>query len=302
MSYQLFIMDRAYSSWSLRGHLLLAGFGITYRPVHAHWPGPEFDEMMKRIPPARTVPALEIRGSGAPVLVWDTIAIAETLAERHPEIAFWPKAPAARAAARSLAAEMHGGFSALRSECPMNIRKIYAGFQPSKAVLADVERAQELWAWARENFGGEGPFLFGGEITVADAFFLPLATRMMTFGLPVREENTAYIDALHRLPAFRRWRAMALATSATNRVYEFNLPVSSTALPGATPLPAKAVEGREPINELCPYSGHPVSPDSIAEIDGTVIGYCNPFCRDKTVADAEAWPETVQLLCQAGAA
>ena len=172
MTYTLFIQDRAYSSWSLRGHLLLAAFDIPFATRHEFWRSPEYDALRAEIAPARTVPALR----GDDMFVWDSLAVAETLAERHP--GFWPADPAARAAARSLVAEMHSGFGALRADCPMNLRRRWAGFTPSDAVLADVARITALWAWARENFGGEGPYLFGA-FSVADAFFTPVASRAM---------------------------------------------------------------------------------------------------------------------------
>lgn len=296
MTYRLFIMDRAYSSWSLRAHMLLEPFGLAHETVQANWPGPEWDALLKRVAPSRTVPALEIEEGGAAHLVWDTLAIAETLAERHPGAGHWPEAPGARAAARSLAAEMHSGFGALRRDCPMNLKAVYEGFSPGADVMKDVERIRALWAWARERFGGGGPFLFGERFTAADAFFLPVASRFASFGLPRSPEDDAYIDELHRHPVFRRWRAMALANAHVVKDDEADLPRTGAFGPGAAPLPAKAVTGAAPVNDACPYSGKPVSPDSLAEIDGVVIGYCNPFCRDKSAADAEAWPETVAAL------
>ena len=296
MTYRLFIQNRAYSSWSLRGWLLFEAFGLSCQVTHARWPGPEWDDLVKRVEPARTVPALEIEDETGTALVWDSLAIAEELADRHPDAGHWPADPAARAAARSIAAEMHSGFGALRKECPMNIRREFLGFEPSEATLADVARARALWAWARERFGGGGPYLFGAAFTAADAFYLPLASRLATYGLPRGAEDDAYIDALHRLPAFRRWRAMAYADPATLDMYEPPLKTTGGYGPGAAPLPARAVEGVALANDACPYSGKPVSPDSLAEIDGVVVGYCNPFCRDKSVADAEAWPATAELL------
>ncbi len=296
MSYHLFVMDRAYSSWSLRGWLLFEAFGIPARVTQANWPSPEWDALLARVAPARTVPALEIEEGGETALLWDTLAIAETLAERHPQAGHWPAAPAARAAARSLAAEMHSGFRALRGACPMNLKAVYSGYEPSPEVLADVERIRALWAWARSRFGGEGPFLFGAKFTAADAFFLPVASRFASFGLPRGSEDDAYIEALHRLPAFRRWRAMAVANPHVVAEDVADLPVTGAFGPGEAPLPARAASGVKPVNETCPYSGKPVAADSLAEIDGIVVGYCNTFCRDKTVADALAWPATVSLL------
>lgn len=290
MTYRLYIMDRAYSSWSLRGHLLLDAFDLPFAVTHAEWPSPEFDALRAEISPGRTVPALKIGDD----LVWDSLAIAETLAELHPEKPFWPKDSGARAAARSMAAEMHAGFSALRSECPMNLRRRYDGFAQSEAVQADVARVEDLWSWARSRYGAGGPFLFG-EYGAVDAFFTPLASRLATYGLPQSDVAAAYVDAVHRVPAFRRWRAMAYAAPRENPAYEFDLRRYDDFGPGAAPLPATAADGPS-LNDACPYSGKPVDPNSIAEIDGLKIGYCNPFCRDKSVADAEAWPATVRLM------
>ena len=290
MTYRLYIMDRAYSSWSLRGHLLLDAFNLPCAVTFAEWPSPEFDALRAEISPGRTVPALKIGED----LVWDSLAIAETLAEVHPDLPFWPKGSGARAAARSIAAEMHSGFSALRSDCPMNLRRRYDGFEPSEAVLADVARVEELWGWARSRYGDDGPFLFG-EYGVVDAFFTPLASRLDTYGLPQSDMAAAYVDAVHRVPAFRRWRAMAYANPRENPAYEFDLPRRGGYGPGAAPLPAGVSDGPA-MNDACPYSGKPVDPESIADIDGLKIGYCNKFCRDKSVVDAEAWPASVQLM------
>lgn len=288
-------MDRAYSSWSLRGHLLLDAFDLPFAVTHAEWPSPEFDALKAEIAPGRTVPALKIGGDDGD-LVWDSLAMAETLAELHPDLPYWPKDSAARAGARSLAAEMHSGFSALRSDCPMNLRRRYDGFQPSEAVLADVARVEELWGWAKSRFGDSGPFLFG-EYGAVDAFFTPLASRLDTYGLPQSDMAAAYVEALHRVPAFRRWRAMAHAVPRENPAYEFDMPRREGFGPGAAPLRAAVSDGPS-LNDACPYSGKPVDASSIAEIDGLKVGYCNTFCRDKSVADAEAWPKTVDLLAR----
>lgn len=176
----------------------------------------------------------------------------------------------------------------------MNLRRRYKGFEISDAVRADVARTEDLWSWTFDRFGGDGPFLFGA-YTAADAFFTPLASRLDTYDLPMSDQTAAYVDALHRVPAFRRWRAMAHAATRLNEAYEFAYERRSGFGPGAQPLPASRAEGPA-LNENCPYSGKPVDTGSIAEIDGLKIGYCNPFCRDKSVADAEAWPQTVALM------
>ena len=158
MTYDLVIGDRAYSSWSLRGWLLFDAFGI---PVTVHTARLYTDElatMLKAYFPARTAPTMRTP-EGA--VVPETIAIAEELATRHPRAGLWPDAPVARATARVLAAEMHAGFGALRSHCPMNLRVSYTDCAPTPAVLADLARLEVLWAWARDATGARGAWLCG---------------------------------------------------------------------------------------------------------------------------------------------
>lgn len=290
----LAIAERTYSSWSLRGYLLAESSGLPFRTRHAPLRTPEFEALAADFAPARTVPMLELEGPSGPVRLWDSLAIAETLHEAAPEAGLWPSDPAARAAARSLAAEMHGSFLALRRACPMALESRYEGFEASDEVLADVARIETLWSWARETFAGcEGPWLFGVRFSAADAFYAPVAARFVTYGLggPAAQ---AYCEAVYAHPAFRRWRAMGVAEGVRVARYEMDLPQRPRF--GPAPLPAKAVEGVEPVNAACPYSGRPVAPDSLAEIAGRVIGFCNPFCRDKSVADAAAWPKLQRLL------
>jgi glutathione S-transferase len=171
---------------------------------------------------ARTVPALKIDGREDAVL-WDTLAIAETLAERHPESGLWPERLPARALARALAAEMHSNFTALRSACPMNLRRSYAGFAPSDAVRADLARIETLWARARRDHGAGGPWLFGA-YSLADAFFAPVAARVATYGLPMGGPAMDYV-ALHLAdPAFLAWRREGLADPFVQAHYDLDLP------------------------------------------------------------------------------
>ncbi len=253
---------------------------------------PELAALFDRFAPARTVPALCLDGGREAVLVWDSLAIAETLAERYPDIAFWPPDPAARGLARSLAAEMHAGFGALRSACPMNLRRAVTGFVPSEAVLADLARLEVLWGAARAR-GAEGSWLFG-EYSIADAFFAPVATRIATYDLPVSAEAAAYVATHLSDPLFRQWRAIGLSDPVMQPQYEFDLPARPW--PGPAPLPARAISGMTPVNDACPFSGKPVAAYSLAEVAGTVIGFCNTGCRDKVVADPEAWPKAMALL------
>ena len=282
MTYDLAIGDRAYSSWSLRGWLLLDAFGIPVRTRTARLYTEELPRLLEEFRPARTVPVMRCPDG---TLVMESLAIAEELASRHPEAGHWPQDPRARAVARSLAAEMHAGFGALRSQCPMNLRVSYAETPMTDALRADLDRLETVWAWARETTDGDGPWLCGA-YSVADAFFAPVASRIATYDLPVSEPARAYVAAQLAHPSFRRWRAMALVAGANQEVYPPDHP--RRPCPGPGPLPAPAVEEGTPENAACPYSGKPVA--HLLEAGGRVFGFCNAFCRDKTVADPLAWP------------
>lgn len=221
MTYTLAITDRAYSSWSLRAWLLFAKLDIPVATVFTRIYTPEFLDGLADFAPARTVPALRIDGGRAPIVVWDSLAIAETLAERFPDRRFWPGDPVARGLARALAAEMHASFQALRSACPMNLRQACAGFEPSEAVRADLARIEALWATARET-GAAGPWLFG-EWCAADAFFAPVAARIATYDLPVGPAAAAYVGTQLADPAFLAWRAEGLADDHVQDTYAMDL-------------------------------------------------------------------------------
>lgn len=286
MTYDLAIGDRAYSSWSLRGWLLFDAFGIPVKTHTARLYTDELPRLLESFFPARTVPVMRTpEGSVVP----ESLAMAEELASRHPEARLWPSDPAARAVARVLAAEMHAGFAALRSHCPMNLRVSYTDCAPPEAVLADLARLETLWGWARAHTGGEW---LCGAYSVADAFFAPVATRIATYNLPVGPAAHAYVAAHLAHPSFRRWRAMGHADGADQPFYRRDYPQRPWT--GPQPLPATAAEGREAVNSACPYSGKPVT--HVLTLDGTRYGFCNAFCRDKTVADPEAWPAFMALL------
>lgn len=291
MTYDLAIGDRAYSSWSLRGWLLFDAFGIPVRTRSARLYTKEFSSFLAEYFPARTVPVMRTP-EGA--VVPESLAIAEELASRHPEAGLWPSDPKHRAVARVLAAEMHAGFVALRNHCPMNLRVSYSDCQPTEAVLADLARLEEIWAWARRETRSTGPWLCGA-YSAADAFYAPVATRIATYNLPVGPEAQAYVDAHLAYPSFRRWRAMGMIDGADQDFYRRDYP--RRPWPGPKPLMAQVIDFRPAENEACPYSGKPVT--DVLELDGRVWGFCNPFCRDKTAADPEAWPKFMAMLAAA---
>ncbi|MEJ2036876.1 MAG: glutathione S-transferase [Maritimibacter sp.] len=287
MTYDLYIGDRAFSSWSLRGWLMFENFGI---PCRTHMVGLYTGTMaadLAPLAPAKLVPVMRTPDG---IVVGETLAMAETLAERHPEAGLWPEDPEARALARWLVAEMHSGFTALRGACPMQLLRQYDGFQPSEAVRADLDRLETIWTMAREKFGGSGPWLFG-RYSLADVVYAPVAARIAGFGLPVSAEAQAYVATHLADPAFRRWRALGLTVSYDPEPYAQDLP--HLPWPGPQPLAAKAVDHGPSVNAACPYSGDPVS--DFLEFDGKIYGFCNPACRDKTVNDPEAWPAFMAL-------
>jgi glutathione S-transferase len=287
MPYTLLVGDRAYSSWSLRGWLLFEAFGLTARVRSTRMYSDAFAHDLADFAPARTVPVVRTPEGG----LWtDSIAIAEGLAETHPEAGHWPSEPHAHAAARSLVAEMHSGFTALRGACPMNLRVRSGGFAPSDAVLADLSRIEALWSHAR-GLAGNGPWLFGA-YSAADAFYAPVAMRIAGYGLPVSAMAQAYVDAHLSHHPLRRWRAMGEAEDRTLDVYEIHAPAERFPFP--EPIPAHAVDAGPSVNDACPYSGEPVT--HFMEAEGRAWGFCNAFCRDKTVADPAAWPEFTALL------
>lgn len=285
MTYELFLGHRTYSSWSLRGWLMFEKFGLPYRTRMVGIYAGTARRDLAPAAPARLVPAM-IAPDGT--VVGDTLAMAETLAERHPDAGLWPEEPAARALARWLVAEMHSGFTDLRGACPMDLGRAYAGFAPDAGVRSDLARIELLWAHARERFGGE--WLFGA-YSLADVFYAPVAARIATYGLEVGGEAEAYVARHLRDTAFRQWRAMGAADPLPANPYPKDIALRDW--PGPAPVAAEVCGGPSE-NATCPYSGKPVTHFLTAE--GRTFGFCNAFCRDKTVADPGAWPAFMALL------
>ena len=200
---KLIIGNKAYSSWSLRGWLACRLSGLPFEEVVVPLYDAEWDRRREGdefAPSSGKVPLLW----DGDIVVWDSLAILEYLNEKVGGDRFWPVEPAARAMARSMAAEMHSSFAALRRECSMNVRQIFEGGTPSPAVLADLARIVELWAQARARHGGEGEFLFGA-FNAVDAMFAPVCTRIVTYGLPVPRFATAYVMAVLNHPWMQDW-------------------------------------------------------------------------------------------------
>ncbi|WP_353535351.1 glutathione S-transferase [Cognatishimia sp. WU-CL00825] len=287
MTYDLILGDYAYSSWSLRGWLLFEKFGIASKQQLLDFKSEtSVADQMPEFAPAKTVPTMRTADG---VVIGESLAMAEELASRHPEAGIWPKASRARAIARSLASEMHAGFMALRSECPMNLRLAYADTNPSEAVLSDIARLETIWAWARAESQESGPWICG-DYSAADAFFAPVAARLAGYDLPLSTAARSYVMTHLADPAFRRWRAIGLVHGA--HLHRYDKPFATQAWPGPAPLSAKVSEA-EPENTNCPYSGKPST--HMLELEGRVFGFCNAFCRDKTLVDPEVWPAFMAL-------
>lgn len=212
---KLYIGNKNYSSWSMRPWVLLRHFGIPFEEQLVRFdsfaPGSQFKQTLAALgAPTAKVPLL-VEDDG--FLVWDTLAIAEHLAERHPEHALWPRDARQRSRARSLCAEMHSGFTALRSHCPQNIEahlpEVGAKVLAEQAgVRADLARLVQLWQDALNASGG--PFLFG-EFGIADAYFAPVVGRLRTYALPVPDDVAAYMQRVWASPGVAAWVADALA-------------------------------------------------------------------------------------------
>jgi len=201
MQYRLILGNQAYSSWSLRGWLLLRAFGIDCELEVVPLRTERFDAFEREHYPSRTVPTLRVVDGADNLLIWDSLAIAEFLHEQHPHAGIWPDDLSARAAARSLAAEMHSSFNALRATMPMNVRREYANFTPAADALFDIRRIEALWDWAGDHWGRSGAYLFGDDFCAADAFFAPVASRFQTYGVDLSANSQLYVEALLHHPA-----------------------------------------------------------------------------------------------------
>jgi glutathione S-transferase len=210
---QLYIGNKNYSSWSMRPWVLMRQAGIDFEEVMVRFdsfePGSVFKTTVEAVNPVGTVPVL-VDGE---IAVYDTLAICEYLAETYPEKKLWPEDRARRARARSVCAEMHAGFRALRTHCGMNIEADLARqgqliLRDQAGVRNDLARLVRMWSDLLADHGG--PMLFG-DFSIADAYYAPVATRLRTYALPVPLEVAAYVERVHALPGVRAWIDEALA-------------------------------------------------------------------------------------------
>ena len=204
-AFTLVVGNKNYSSWSLRGFLAARAAGVAFDEVLVRLSEPGSKDELLKHSPAGKVPVLK-HGDR---VIWDLLAIIEYLAEVRPRAGLWPADPGARAHARSIAAEMHAGFRALRAGMPMNLKKSLPGKGRGRDVADDIERICAIWADCRATYGAGGPFLFG-DFGAADVMYTPVATRFRTYAVELDEICQAYVDAVLVRPDYLEWHAAAL--------------------------------------------------------------------------------------------
>lgn len=205
MSLQLVIGDKRYSSWSLRAALALELTGAPYTEQLILLNRPDTQALILKHSPTAKVPLLKTADGP----VWDSLAIAEYLAESYPQAHLWPRERYARARARSACAEMHSAFVALRTHMPMDLQRNEALAEVPEAVRADIQRVCNLWLECRELFGAEGSYLFGS-VSLVDAFFAPVACRLRSYKVELPAVAEDYVNTIYQWPAFQKWYQAAL--------------------------------------------------------------------------------------------
>ncbi len=201
---KLYIGNKNYSSWSLRGWLVLKAFGLEFEEVVLKLFSDEFYQTLEGKTPAAKVPVL-LDGE---VKVWDSLAICEYVNETYLKGKGWPASVVDRARARAVVAEMHAGFFAVRNEMPMNCRA-KRRVELTEAALSDIEKIDALWQALRKDYAAQGPWLFG-KFSIADVFYAPVVLRFITYGTQVSELSAEYMKTVHNLPALQAWLEDAL--------------------------------------------------------------------------------------------
>jgi glutathione S-transferase len=208
--YTLFIGSKNTSSWSLRPWLAMKMAKLPFEDVLIVLRQPETKEQIKPHSPSGKVPALRIADGATVETVWDSLAICETLAERHPDARMWPQDAAARAHARSIAAEMHSGFADVRNVLPMDIATRHPTPRLDDSTQTQIARIVAVWEETLSHYGKDSGFLFG-PFTIADAFYAPVATRFETYGIALPPAAQAYAQRVLSLGPMREWEAAARA-------------------------------------------------------------------------------------------
>ncbi len=208
MTYTLVIGTKNWSSWSLRAWLALKTTGIPFKEIVIPLRRPETASIIRTYTPSARIPVLRIEEEDATAVVFDSLAICETIAERHPEAGLWPDDATTRSLARSYAAEMHAGFLALREALPMDFARTLPAPQFDDTVRTQIDRIQSAWRSALSAHEGAGGFLFG-RLTVADCMYAPVVSRFVTYDIPMSDDVRGYAERMMALPAMRDWHAAA---------------------------------------------------------------------------------------------
>jgi glutathione S-transferase len=211
----LFHGNKNYSSWSMRAWLALKASGVDFDEVAFHLGEPGVRERIRRHSPTGRVPALR----HGDLTIWDSLAIGEYLAERAPDAGLWPASREERAVARSVCAEMHSGFQALRTHMPFNVRRSSPGKGRAPGVQDDIERIAQIWVSCREKQGADGPFLFG-RYGLADVFFAPVVTRFQTYAVELDGVSNAYASAILEHADVADWYRAARAEEWVESEYD----------------------------------------------------------------------------------
>ena len=212
----LYLGNKNYSSWSLRAWLALKATNVAFDEVVIPLYQPGSRETILKYSPSGRVPVLK----HGDMTVWESLAICEYLAELFPAFRLWPEDRAARTLARAVSTEMHGGFTALREELPMNVRSSFPDREVSVEAQADINRVMAIWRDCRRQYGAGGDFLFGG-FTIADAMFAPVVSRFRTYRTELEREADAYCDAVMAMPAMQEWIAAARNEPMIIEKFEF---------------------------------------------------------------------------------
>ena len=211
----LVIGNKAYSSWSLRPWLAMKHAGIDFTETRLSLYAEGAKETILRYSPAGKVPVLK----DGDLTVWDSLAICEYLAEKFPDKQLWPIDAARRAVARAVSAEMHSGFTSIRNQMPMNVRREIPGHGKTPEVSAEIARVAAIWNDCLARHAADGPFLFGA-FSIADAMYAPVASRFRTYGVALNGAAAKYVDRMLALPAMREWIGGAHAETEVNPQYE----------------------------------------------------------------------------------
>jgi glutathione S-transferase len=212
----LVIGNKNYSSWSLRPWLLMKQLGLEFTEIRIPLYTPESLSQLQQYSPSGKVPVLLHDN----LIVWDSLAICEYVAETFPHLSCWPENKAARVFARSISAEMHSGFQNLRQNMSMNCRTKYPGKGLVSGVQQDIDRITSIWQECRRNFGEHGKFLFGN-FTIADAMFAPVALRFVTYDVQIDSISRDYVESILSLPGIQEWITAAKGETEVISKFEF---------------------------------------------------------------------------------